>query len=349
MLELAPIIKFPKQNKNYKQYQDDKKRLIEEDEEKKKEEELKEEMKEKLSGKDYNRWQANEYYRKNKELITERRKKRNELNKKINLEEYEDLAEEYPPEKKEREKEVELLMKYKKDFTNAQWRFVQYWRCTPIWYKRKKPYCFTNPIKIIPNPWIESCIRQRLSVQQKIYEFVRPHIKEIHKNEFAPKEKQDMFNKLQYTFKPNTKIFELHQAKGVSQNVLAMIVDAVLNDAYINTVPYMWMCIICGDRVYTSMGQVFMISPYNNGYKYINEENIDKIHEDTQKFLKKESYWCVMMRGFWCYLVKVPKEFITDGEKEKQILSYDYYICPYKVKGKYNVHELEYDLVYKQW
>ena len=95
---------------------------------------------------------------------------------------------------KEREKELELLMKYKKDFTNAQWRFVQYWWCTPIWYKREKIYWFTKPIKIIPNPWIEKCITQRVNQQLKIYNFVKPYINEIHLNEFAPKEKQVQTN-----------------------------------------------------------------------------------------------------------------------------------------------------------
>lgn len=349
MFELNPIIKYPKQNSNYRKYQQEKKRLLEEDEEKVKEKELKEKMKKELSKEDYNRWQANEYYHKNKEKIDKQHKDARLKRLKLQLEEYEELAEDYPPIKKEREKELELLMKYKKDFTNAQWRFVQYWWCTPIWYKREKMYWFTKPIKIIPNPWIEKCITQRVNQQLKIYNFVKPYINEIHLNEFAPKEKQDLFNKLQYTFKPNTKIFELHQTKGISQNVLAMVANAMLIERWIATLPYMGTCILCWDRVYTSMWQVFMVSPYHNNYKYINEDNIDKIHEDTQKFLKKESYWCVMAKGNHCYLLKVPKEFIYNEKWEQQILSYDYYIYPYKAKSHYKVHELDYDLFYKYW
>ena len=111
MFELNPIIKYPKQNSNYRKYQQEKKRLLEEDEEKVKEKELKEKMKKELS---------KEYYHKNKEKIDRQHKDARLKRLKLQLEEYEELAEDYPPIKKEREKEIELLMKYKKDFTNAQ-------------------------------------------------------------------------------------------------------------------------------------------------------------------------------------------------------------------------------------
>ena len=102
-----------KKNNNYKRYQAEKRRVIEEDDEKRRIKELKEEMKKKLSKEDYNVWAANFYYKNHKEEILERQRKNKELKKKMDLEEFEDLAKEYPPEKKERDKELDLLYKYK--------------------------------------------------------------------------------------------------------------------------------------------------------------------------------------------------------------------------------------------
>lgn len=349
MLELSPIIKYPKKNNNYKRYQQEKERLIEESEEKIKEKELKKEMKAKLSEKDYRRWRAKEYYHRNKERINKKYKDNKLKELKEKLDEFEELAEDYPPYKTERDKELELLNKYKGDLTNAQWRFVQYWWCTPVWYVKHRLSAFTQPIKVIPNPWIEKCIIQRLNIQQKIYNFVKPYISEIDVRDYWLKEKQDMFNKLQYAFRPGTKIFELHKTKGISQNVLAMIVDAVLRDKWIETIPYMWKCILCWDRVYTAMWQVFMVSPYNSNYKYINEENIERIHEDTNNYLKKKTRNCALASASSCYLVKVPKDIIYNEKWEKEIMRWDYYIVPYKVKSKYKLHTSDYDLFYKKW
>ena len=349
MFKLNPVIENPKNKYAYRKYLKEKEEKLKSNEEKLEEKKLKEEMKAKLSKEEYNRWQANEYYHKNKERIDRQHKDASLRRLKERLEEYEELAEDYPLIKTEREKELELLDKYKWDFINWQWRFVQYRWCTPCWYKTKKMYSFTQPIKVIPTPWIEKCISQRLWVQQKVYKFVKPYINEIHLNEFAPKEKQDMFNKLQYTFKPNTKIFELHQAKGISQNVLAMITEAILCDRWVASLPYMGMCILCWDRIYTSMWQVFMVSPYHNNYKYINEDNIDKIHEDTQKFLKKESYWCFMAFANHCYLIKVPRDIYERKEGSREVARWDYYIYPYNAHSHYKVHEYTYDLFYKQW
>ena len=350
MIELAPIIEHPKWNKNYKNYIEEKQRIIREDEEKQAKEEEKKAMRAIMNNKEFNLWNAKQRYKTNREKILQQRRDNTKLYKKEARDYYYETFWNTPPLfKTEREKELELLEKYKADFVNNKGWFVQYRWCTPIWYCRSIPN-FTKPIKIIPNHWINNSIVKRLQTQHKIYNFVKPYINEIHKWDFCLKKQQQMFNKIQYMFKPNTKIFELHKAKGISQNVMAMMVDAIKNDKWIASLPYLGRCVLCGDRVYTSMWNIFMVSPYNN-YKYLTEETLDKVHNDTQKFLKEWTYKCALAKYNYCYLIKVPKDIIEkeEWEWEKEILRYDYYIVPLGAKARSNIHEKEYNLVFKKW
>ena len=349
MIELAPLIKYPKKNNNYKRYQAEKRRVIEEDDEKRRIKELKEEMKKKLSKEDYNVWAANFYYKNHKEEILERQRKNKELKKKMDLEEFEDLSKEYPPEKKERDKELDLLYKYKDDYTTTKGEFKMYWWQTPLVYINKKYVpAIKDAIKIIPNDWIEKSITGRLREQRKVYEYLKPHLSEIWRYDYFIKKTQRRLNKLQYDTRMWTKLRELQEKREVSQNVMCMVLDAIHNDKWIETLPYYWMCWICGDRLYTSMGQIFVISPYNN-YRYLTEENFDKVHNDTLEYLKHKTYNCALAIGWHCYLIKVPKEVIQNEDWEKVVLEYDYYMVPYKAKTKWKVKTMDYDLLYKRY
>jgi hypothetical protein len=61
------------------------------------------------------------------------------------------------------------------------------------------------------------------------------------------------------------------------------------------------------------MGQTFPISPYNN-YAYLTEDNFDKVHNDTQRYLNKEDDRCAIAIGWYSYLIRVPKEVIQNEE-----------------------------------
>lgn len=349
MIELAPLIKNPKDSWAYRRYLKEKRRIIEWDEKLKerKEEELR--MKETLSKKEFARWKAYRYYREHKKEIDDRHRKYALLKKQAKLEEFEELAKEYPPEKKEREKELELLNKYKEDYTDWLWEFKRYWRCTRLFrLKFSRQNALSKPLKIIPTPWIEKSIRYRLESQHKVYNFIKPHIDKVKKGDIIINWKQIMHNKLQYSLREWSFIAELNKDNVVNKNTLWQIAMAMLDWKYIDGECYLWpVTYLCGDRVFTSMGQTFPISPYNN-YAYLTEDNFDKVHNDTQRYLNREDNRCAISIGWYSYLIRVPKEIIQNEEWEKDILSYDYYIVPYKPTAHSRSYNWTYDLFYKE-
>ena len=352
MIELAPVIKKPGNTYSYRKYIEEKKEKQEKDEELKKKKELKEEMKKKLSPEEYNKWKSNEWYNEHKEEVKEKNKKKREVEEALNIEEFEELAEDYPPLKKEREKELELLNKYRPDYVSYENKFKLYWWCTPLaslW--RFKQTQIKSPIKLIPTPWIEASMRERLKQQIKVYEYLKPYLWEIKPWDYFVRDskKQRMFNKLQYNIVEWTKLHELWEEKKESKNVMCMILSAIHNDAWIESVPYYWMCWLCWDRLYTSMWQIFIVSPYNN-WRYLNEDNFDQVHEDTRKFIKREDYRCAVCLSFHMYMVKTPREIIQNEEWEKEVISWDYYMVPFRYRGrvKSDPKTYKYETLYKK-
>lgn len=349
MIQLAPVIEHPKQSWVYRRYLKEKQQIIENDAKLKEREEEEKRMKAELSKEDFARRKGNRYYKEHKEEINERYKKRALLKKQSMLEEYEELAEDYPPEKTTREKELALLEKYRGDYTDSNGEFKIYRWCTPLFRLQfSAQTALRKPIKIIPTPWIEKSIMYRFRVQQKVYEFIKPHIDKVKKEDIIINKTQAMHNKLQYSFREGSFIRELAEQKVVNKNTLWQIARAMLDWKYINSEVYLWpVCYLCGDRIYTSMWQTFPISPYNN-YNYLNEDNFDQVHEDTQKYLKRKDNRCAIAIGWYCYLIKVPKDIIQNEEKEKEVLRYDYYIVPYKPTAHSRSFEWTYDLFYKK-
>lgn len=349
MIKLAPLIKNPRQTWAYRRYLKEKQKIIDNDEALKKREEEEKRMKATLSKEDFARWKGNRYYKEHKQEIDDRHRKYALLKKQSKLEEFEELAKEYPPYKTIKNKEQELLMKYKEDYTDYMWQFKYYWRCTRLYnLKFSAQTALRKPIKIIPTPWIELSIMYRLKSQNIAYQLLKPHIEEISKDDIFINGTQVMHNKLQYSFREWSVIWELEQQKVINKNILGQVAMAMLDGKYINSECFLWpITYLCWDRILTSMWQIFPISPYNN-YAYLTEENFDKVHEDTQRYLKRKDNRCAIAIGYYCYLIKVPIDIIQNEEWEKEVLRYDYYIVPYKSTSHSRSFEWTYDLFYKE-
>lgn len=333
-MELAPIIKNPKQHSNYEKYKEAKKRIIDAQEELKQEMELKERMKAMLSKEEYARWSSYYSVYKNYDKNLQRYRERREREVKMNLDEMLELAEDYPPFKKERTIELELLNKYRPDYVSYENKFKLYWRYSKLNNLiRIEQTVIKSPIKLIPTPWIEYSIRERLKVQKKVYNYVKPYLDEIQLDDFWVREKQLMLNKLQYNTKWWTKLRELASKREVSENVMCMIINAVKRDKYIKSLPYYWISYLCWDRIFTGTWQLFVVSPFNN-WKYLTPDNFDKVHEDTQNFLHWDSWDCAIAIAYYWYIEKVPRERIYDEEGNQHILSWDYYFMNFRHESR---------------
>lgn len=60
----------------------------------------------------------------------------------------------------------------------------------------------------------------RFRVQQKVYEFIKPHIDKVKKEDIIINRTQAMHNKLQYSFREGSFIRELAEQKVVNKNTL---------------------------------------------------------------------------------------------------------------------------------
>lgn len=349
MITLAPVIQNPKDSWAYRRYLKEKQRIIESNEKLKEREEEEKRMKEELSKEEFARWKGNRYYKEHKKEIREAYEKRALLKKQAELEEYEELAKDYPPIKTDREKEIDLLNKYREDYTDGNGEFKMYRWCTRLRSLNfSAQTALRKPIKIIPTPWVEKSIRYRLEQQHKVYEYIKPHIDKVKAEDIIINGKQIMHNKLQYSFREGSFIAELAKEKKVNKNTLAQISRAMIDWKYIDSECFLWpVTYLCGDRIYTSMGATFPISPYNN-YAYLTEDNFDQVHLDTQAYLKRKDKRCAIAIGWYCYLIKVPNDVIQNEEKEKEVLRYDYYIVPYKPTAHSRSFEWTYDLFYKE-
>ena len=315
-LQQWEIIEKPKQKGSYKRILSSTK-TDEKEDEKKKWKELCKKKKEELSEEEFNKWRQKERYKRNKKRIIEReldRYHKNKAEEEAMLEEiYKNVYDPIPyitPDEMYAEK-------YKKDDQDSWGKYRFYWRASRLnWTKPSKIPKYTAPIRICKRKNIKNLFSLLGDMQDRAYEYIKPHLDEISLSDFWLSKKQ-FFTKAPMWYS-SERMQEILSGTDISNNQICTVASALLRDKYIASELYMGrVSFLVGDVIITQNWNIFR-PVLDNNIPRLTKDTVEELHQKRMDWLKKETDDLQIYALWDCY-------FLTEQPNERETL---FYIVP---------------------
>lgn len=296
-------------------------KILEEHKEKPKEKtwkEIRDEKKLEMPKEEYLRWLRDAWYWNNKDKVADKyqqKKKEQELF----IEEI--IKEVYNPLPEPINRDKYYLEKFKKDNTNSEGKYKFGWWKSRIMYDKplQRYRVRDKPIRIITRKWLPEIYARTQRIEQKAYEYIKPHINEIDIKDFWLAKEQIISKYPLWLVRG--KMRELVDATDIPRAHLCSVASALIRDVYIASEVYMWRnSFIIWDVIVTDTGALFPISLENN-LPWLTKDTVEEYHKMRLTWHQsKKAPSPPIYKLPDCYLLKIPI-----NERETY-----WYIVPYK-------------------
>lgn len=260
---------------------------------------------------------------------------RNEMREKLTPEEYkkrlyketyqrkkEDIAKKYQEKKAEEEAYIEEIYKevydvlpepqnydkiyadkYDADDRDSWGKYRYYWRCSRLNYiKPSKLGKLGYPIRIY-NRNLNLLISNLSAMQNKAYEYIKPHINELDLRDFKLSKKQ-FFTKAPMWVSWE-KMRKFMDTEWISNNQICTVASALLRDKYLISEVYLGRCsFLVWDIIITQNWNVLRPILENN-IPWLTKDTVEDLHQKRLDYLKKKIDDLQIYALRDCYLFKV--------------------------------------------
>ena len=301
------IIENPKVTYNYIKVLREKEESAEEKEKREKAErkELCKEKKAELNEEEFKKWRQKAWYQKNKERRIERQLDlyyKNKAEEEALIEDiYKDVYDTLPEPVDYNKFYAE---KYDKDDRDGNWKFKFYWWCSRLnFMKMSKFKKYKLPIKIYDRGNLALIFSGLWRMQDRAYEYIKPHIDEFSIKSFKLSKKQFFTKSPMWT--ADEKLQQLVAGTDIANNQLYTVASALLRDKYMQTELYMgrvWFLV--GDIIITQNGNILRPILENN-IPWLTKDTVEELHDKRIAWLNREIDDLEVYTLWDCYFLKV--------------------------------------------
>lgn len=255
--------------------------LNEQKEEKKTEKQKRKEMREKLWPVEYKKRYDKQRYKKQRKLFKQRYEEHRDAFNEGMLNE---IVDELWPGNDTTNRDKYYTEKFRDDDVKSNWyRFA--WRSSRLarikWRDLPKQ---KTPFRVVKVRWMERGMRDMNEIQNKAYEYLKPHMEEFYDVPLGFQKKQMPYD---YPTYMTTKEFETFAKDGpVNPWHIYIVFDAMRRGKYIISETYLWRnSFIFGDVVVTQTGKLFRIALENN-LPWLTKDTVEDIHSLRMEWWK---------------------------------------------------------------
>lgn len=301
------IIENPKVTYNYIKVLREKEETAEEKEKKEKAErkELCKKKKAELNEEEFKKWRQKAWYQRNRERRIEKQLDsyyRNKVEEEALIEDiYKDVYDTLPEPVDYNKLYAE---KYDKDDRDGNWKYKFYWRCSRLnFMKMSKFKKYKQPIKIYDRGNLSLMFSGLWRMQDRAYEYIKPHIDEFSIKSFKLSKKQFFTKSPMWT--ADEKLQQLVAGTDIANNQLYTVASALLRDKYMQTELYMgrvWFLV--GDIIITQNGNILRPILENN-IPRLTKDTVEELHGKRVAWLNREIDDLEVYTLWDCYFLKV--------------------------------------------
>lgn len=236
--------------------------------------ELRKEMKETLSEDEFKKWYNHQTYERFKYKYQKSYQKIKEDDAKLMKELLKEIDEETP---EPINYDKYYTEKFRNDDVKSNWyRFA--WRSSRLW---RLDWRFVPkqrmPFRVVKVRWMERGMRDMNEIQNKAYEYIKPHMGEFKNEIISLQKKQRPYDYPVY--RRSYRLEEFAKAGPVNPWHIYLVFDAMQRWKYIASETYLWKnSFIFGDVVVTQTGKLFRISLENN-LPWLTKDTVEDIHK----------------------------------------------------------------------
>ena len=246
------------------------------------------------------RWQKN-YYKKKKDEVKKKGKEKRDQEKR----EAEALFKEVLD---EMEWPVDLdkfyFEKYKQDDLDSWWRFKYYWWASRLNFEKASALPkYKSAIRIYERKALNRIVSDLWKMQDRAYEYIKPHLNEISLKDFKLSRKQ-MFTKAPMRVSW-WRMRELIEGTDISNNQICTVASALLRDKYIVNELYLWrVSFLIWDVIISQSGNVFRPMLENN-IPWLTKDTVEELHKKRFERLNRDINDLSIYALWDAYLIKV--------------------------------------------
>lgn len=285
------IIKNPKNTYSALKVRQEQKESEEEKEKRLKQEwkDLCKEKKQELSKEEYDKWRVKEWYQRNKEWYSEKQlnsyHKRKEEEEAMIEEIYKEVYDILP---EPINWDEYYAKEFREDDINYEGKFkFSRWASRLNRVKPSKEKAYTNPVKVYNFANLWWVLSNLWRIQDRAYEYLRPHINEINLGDFKLSKKQSLTKNPVRNAWWNMR--KLADATDISMNQLYSVASAMLRDKYIINEIYLGRAsFLVGDVIISQAGNIYRPCLENN-IPWLTPDTVEELHKKRFDWLKKKT------------------------------------------------------------
>lgn len=192
--------------------------------------------------------------------------------------------------------------KFKEDDTSYEGKYKMSWRATRLWKVRPSSLkAIKTPIKIYEEKRLDAMMTNLTKMQDRAYNYIKPHLGEISLKDFWPAKKQ--FLTKNPLWASVGRMRELVHDTDISDSQICSVANALLRDKYIVSELYMGrVAFLLGDVIVTQAGNILRPSLENN-IPWLTKDTVEMLHKQRMDWLKKK--WEMDIYVIWdAYLLQ---------------------------------------------
>lgn len=285
------IIQNPKSTYNYIKVLKEEKESEEEKEKRLKDEwkNLCAQKKQELSKEEYNKRRIKEWYNRNKERYSEKQLKSYYKRKEEEGMIIEGIYKEvYDPLPEPINWDKYYAKEFRDDDINYEGKFkFSWWASRLNWVKPSKEKAYTKPVKVYNFANLWWVLSNLWRIQDRAYEYLKPHINEINLGDFKLSKKQSLTKNPMRVVWWNMR--KLTDNTDISMNQLCSVASAMLRDKYIISEVYLGRAsFLVGDIIISQAGNIYRPCLENN-IPRLTSDTAGELHKKRLDWLKKKT------------------------------------------------------------